>query len=278
MSASLTFNQLLIKAGLDPKYVRLARHKPAKHHHRLLYDAAIKKDPQFRIYQEAQGDPGVIAQLRKAQQIAGFVVEPGTKSTVFAGVWNVLGERSVSASGQPIKPGHAVFETELREEFDLYRGRLVIDWGLLGGERAWVQKAQAQDKHISEIRRRIEEPSYPGHAQLQLQLDKVETIPFAWQQVLRNARGIYLLVHRESGQQYVGSAYGDDGFFGRWKNYSDGHGGNVAMKELKAKAEAFDASILEVVGTADTTNEQIFEREVLWKMKLGTRVKGLNRN
>jgi hypothetical protein len=86
-----------------------------------------------------------------------------------------------------------------------------------------------------------------------------------------------LLVHRESGQQYVGSAYGDDGFFGRWKNYSDGHGGNVAMKELKAKAEAFDASILDVVGM-DATNEQIFDRERLWKEKLGTRVKGLNRN
>lgn len=225
----------------------------------------------------AQGDPNVIAQLRKAQQVAGFVVEPGTKCTVFAGVWNVLGERSVSASGQPIKPGHAVFETALRDDFDHYRGRLVIDWGLLGSERAWVQIAHKQDKHISEIRLRIEEPAFPGFAQLQLQLDKVETVPFAWQQVLRNARGIYLLVHRESGQQYVGSAYGDGGFYARWKNYSDGHGGNVAMKELKAKAEAFDASILDVVGM-DATNEQIFDRETLWKEKLGTRVKGLNRN
>lgn len=280
MPASLTFNQLLIKAGLDPKNVRLARHKPAKHHHRLLYDAAIKKDPQFQAYQESQGDPNVIAQFRRAQQVAGFVVEPGTKCTVFAGVWNVSGERSVSASGQPIKPGRAEFETELREDFDHYRGRLVIDWGLLGGERAWVQKAHAQDKHISEIRRRIEEPAFPGFAQLQLALDKVETIPFAWQQVLRNARGIYLLVNRESGQQYVGSAYGDDGFFGRWKNYSDGHGGNVAMKELKAKAEAFDATILEVIGTDIVTTEQIVERESLWKSKLGTRatILGLNRN
>jgi hypothetical protein len=170
-----------------------------------------------------------------------------------------------------------VFETVLRDDFDHYRGRLVIDWGLLGGERAWVQRADKQDKYIAEIRRRIEEPSFPGFAKLQLSLAKVETIPFAWSQVLRNARGIYVLVHRESGQQYVGSAYGDDGFFGRWKSYSDGHGGNVAMKELRAKADAFDASILEVVGT-DVSDEQIFDRESLWKSKLGTRVKGLNRN
>lgn len=266
----MTFNQLLIKAGLDPKHVRLARHKPGKHHHRALYDAAIKKESQFQAYQEAQTDPAVIAQFRKAQHIAGFVVEPGTKYTVFAGVWNMLGER-------PSTSKHVVFETKLREDLDHYRGRLVIDWGLLGGERAWVQRADKQDKYIAEIRRRIEDPSFPGFAKLELSLANVESIPFAWSQVLRNTRGIYLLVHRESGQQYVGSAYGDDGFFGRWKCYSDGHGGNVALKELGANAEAFDASILEVMGS-DASNEQIFDRESLWKKKLGTRVKGLNKN
>jgi hypothetical protein len=257
--------------------VRLARHKPGRHHHRALFDAALKKEPLFQEYQETQTDSAVIAQFRKARHIAGFIVEPGTRHTVFAGVWNVLGERAVSVRGQPIKPGHAVFETMLREDFDHYRGRLLIDWGLLGGERAWVQRADKQNKHIAEIRRRIEEPSFPGFIELQLSLAKVETIPFAWAQVLRNARGIYLLVHRESGQQYVGSAYGDEGFLGRWKSYADGHGGNVALKELGAKAEAFDVSVLEVVGSG-ASNEQIFDRESLWKAKLGTRVKGLNRN
>ena len=32
------------------------------------------------------------------------------------------------------------------------------------------------------------------------------------------------------------------------------------------------------VPTAVPTNEEIFARETLWKEKLGTRVKGLNRN
>jgi hypothetical protein len=49
------------------------------------------------------------------------------------------------------------------------------------------------------------------------------------------------------------------------------------MKELGAKAEAFDVSILEVVGS-NALDDQIFDRETLWKKKLGTRVKGLNRN
>lgn len=261
---------MLTKAGLDPKDVRLARHKPSKHHFRALFDAALKRDVLFQDYQETQDDPAVIKQFRRAKHIAGFVVEPGTKNTLFAGIWEVVGER-------PPKQHYVVFETRPRDELDHYRGRLVIEWGFGGGERAWVQRADNQDKLIVELRLRIEEPVFPGFAPLRLTLDKVETVPFSWQQVLRNARGVYLLVHHDSGQQYVGSACGDGGFFGRWKSYSDGHGGNVAMKELGAKASAFDVTILEVVGS-DGTNEDIFDRETLWKQKLGTRVKGLNRN
>ena len=41
-----------------------------------------------------------------------------------------------------------------------------------------------------------------------------------------------------AGTSTVGSAYGAGGFFGRWVNYADGHGGNVAMRELGAPAEA----------------------------------------
>jgi hypothetical protein len=163
----------------------------------------------------------------------------------------------------------------LRQEFDDYRGRLVIDWG--DGERAWVQRADNQDKPIIEIRQRREDPSFPGFARLRLPLCDVENVPVAWAEVLRNARGIYLMVHRESGQQYVGSAYGDGGFFSRWCCYADGHGGNVAMKELGAQASEYHATILDVMGT-DAMAEDIFARENLWKEKLGTRGKGLNRN
>jgi hypothetical protein len=81
----------------------------------------------------------------------------------------------------------------------------------------------------------------------------------------------------ETGQQYVGSAYGVGGFFGRWMSYADGHGGNVGLKAVGASASAFDVAVLEVVGS-EATNDEIFGRETLWKEKLGTRVKGLNRN
>lgn len=274
----LTFNQLLHRGGLDPVNVRLVRHKPGHDLHRVVFDAAMKCEQEFREYQEMQGKDQVITQFRAAKQLAGFVVDPTTKQTVFMGVWDQLGERIPTLDpfthASP-KSTTVAFTTRLCPEFDLYRGRLIIDWG--DGERAWVQRADNQDKDIIEIRQQREDPAFPGFAKLFQPLHDIENVPVAWAEVLRNARGIYLLVHRESGQQYVGSAYGEGGFFNRWNGYADGHGGNVAMKELGASVEAYDAAILEVVGS-DATVEDVFARETLWKLKLGTRVKGLNRN
>lgn len=49
------------------------------------------------------------------------------------------------------------------------------------------------------------------------------------------------------------------------------------MKELGIAASEFGATILEVAGS-DASDEDIFARETLWKEKLGTKAKGLNRN
>lgn len=49
------------------------------------------------------------------------------------------------------------------------------------------------------------------------------------------------------------------------------------MRERAASADAYDATILDVLGT-DATTDDIFARENLWKDKLGSRATGLNRN
>jgi len=275
----LTFNQLLHRGGLNPEDVRLVRHRsPNREKHRLVAKAAVIGDAQFQGYQEIQETAQVIDAFRAAKHLAGFVVEPGTKQTLFVGIWDRLGERAAPEAdpfGSRVASISVAFETKLRPEFDAYRGRLVIDWG--DGTRAWVQRADKQDKPIVELRRVREEPKFPGFTLFRQSLDEIEAVPVSWAEVLKNARGIYLLVHRDSGDQYVGSAYGEGGFFARWRSYADGHGGNVAMKELGAPAEAYDATILEVVGT-DATADDVFACETLWKVKLGTRTKGLNRN
>lgn len=278
----LTFNQLLKTAGLDATEVRLARHSgQTPMQQRQIRDAAVGLKVDFQRYQERQRNKSVIEQFRVAHYIAGFVAEPLTKATVFVGIWKRLGERA-KLVGDPISldasaetPGIVEFETDRLPAFDPYVGRLVVEWG--DGARAWVQRADNQDKNIIELRKHRSDPDFPGFARFKCELGDVEALYGSWSSVLRHARGVYLLVHRESGQQYVGSAVGADGFYGRWVGYNDGHGGNVAMKELKAGPAAFDATVLEVAGSSDTES-QIWTRESDWKDKLGSRTRGLNRN
>jgi len=278
----LTFNQLLRVGGLDPAQVRLLRHRDGTARiHRALYDDAMNHHLRFAQYQERQGTPQVIDQFRAANYLAGFVVEPISGATVFAGVWQRLEERPKEQhTNNPYSPdgptGRAIeFNTRRLEAFDDYVGRLVIAWG--EGTRAWVQRADNQDKPIVELRRTRTDPDFPGFLAFQISLNQVEALYPSWIQVLRNSRGVYLLVRRKTGEQYVGSAYGSDGFFGRWLSYQDGHGGNVSMKELGADACEFDVNVLEVAGS-DATFDEICQRESLWKTKLGTRAVGLNRN
>ncbi len=172
-------------------------------------------------------------------------------------------------------PHSSTIDLERMPELDTYSGRIVIDWG--GGERAWVQYAHRRDKEIVELRRRIEEPQFPGIGEFTCGLHEVDSLPDSWQELLRTARGVYLLVHRTTGAQYVGSATGAGGFLGRWCGYADGHGGNLALRELGHAADNYDARILETAGSSATVDD-VYALESHWKNKLGSRAQGLNRN
>jgi hypothetical protein len=108
-------------------------------------------------------------------------------------------------------------------------------------------------------------------------LHEVDALPTSWLEPLRTCRGVYLLVHRETGAQYVGSATGSDGFLGRWRCYADGHGGNRGLRELAHPPDHYDVRILETVGSS-ATRDDVYDIESIWKEKLGSRVQGLNRN
>lgn len=276
----LGFNHLLNGAGLNPGEVRLLRHRHLREYHRSMYHDAIHRHPRFDQYQSGQGNPTVITQMRSAAVIAAFVADPAG-STVFVGLWRVSGSRKPAPPDPYMtahRPSHSTSATILLErmtELEQYCGRIVIDWG--GGERAWVQYAARQDKEIIEIRRKAEEPLFPGFSRFAWRLHDIDALPPAWLEALRTSRGVYLLVDRESGAQYVGSATGEDGFVGRWRCYSDGHGGNTAMRQLARSAEEYDVRILETVGSG-ASDDDICDLESLWKNKLGSRASGLNRN
>lgn len=274
------FNSLLTSVGLDPRRVRLLRHRHRREYQRLVYQDAIRRDPRFQQYQSDQSNPTVIDQIRSADVISAFVLGP-VGETVFIGLWRVVGSLKkylpdpYLRTVRPPSPGCVSISLERMAELEEYCGRIVIDWG--GGERAWVQYAHRRDKEIIELRRQAEEPRFPSFSRFACGLHEVDALPTTWLEALRATRGVYLLVHRETGAQYVGSATGEDGFVGRWRGYSDGHGGNAAMRQLAHAADQYEVRILETASSS-ATQDEICGLESVWKEKLGSRVRGLNRN
>lgn len=54
-----------------------------------------------------------------------------------------------------------------------------------------------------------------------------------WKVMLSNVYGIYLILDTTDGQQYVGTAYGTDGIWGRWRAYvQTKHGKNKDLIEI----------------------------------------------
>jgi len=104
----------------------------------------------------------------------------------------------------------------------------------------------------------------------------------AWRTALGAVQGVYLIADTSTGQLYVGKADGGERILGRWTAYArDGHGGNIALRELAgldpAHARHFQFSILRVFGPSVPIAE-IDEAESHYKRALLTRQHGLNRN
>ena len=275
----LRFNSLLAQAGIAPREVRLLRHQENRADKgKTPYELWRDNRPAFEIYQEAHS-------LWNRSKLsypywASFVVTP-VAETLLAGFYRVryLGINEVERQwphtvGVDPVGSCDVYELNLDERLSDLSGRLVIDWG--GSERAWIQRADKQDKFVLEVRQSFREPDFPGFARFISPLSKIEGLPAAWIAVLQASRGIYLLTCPKTHEQYVGSATGAESFHGRWMSYfRDGHGGNVGLKSRDPSD--YQVSILEVAGSAATT-EEIIAMESLWKRKLQSREMGLNRN
>jgi hypothetical protein len=273
----ITFNDILRSASIDPAGVRLVRHEDASKGASRVY-ATWRQGASGRHlveeYQQLQGrevfDVGDI--------LASFAVTPRPRrDTVFIGLFRVLGVKSVAHATDPIY-GHAfgpAFAYDIKGDPSLadYVGRLVIDWG--AGTRSWVQRASRQDKPVLSIQE-IEPPPWPGFAHFCVDIEDVPGLYPNWQEVLRTVKGIYLLVDVNTGDQYVGSAKGEENLLGRFMNYAvTGHGGNVELRGRKGAR--YRVSLLEVVDLS-LPDQRIEAIEGVWKKKLMSREFGLNRN
>lgn len=278
----LHLNMLLADAGLKPADVRLLRHQQVGAGNLTPYALWRDDVSEFERYQSAQRAD------RRAHfgspYWAGFVV-PADGSTLFVGLYQIDGYDVAPAHWCDPLTGETV--AKMQRDVDLYRyrrmpefaelvGRLKIDWGY--GTRSWSQRADSPrgSKPIVELSQAFKEPEFPGYTKFLSNLAGITTIPAEWISALRAVRGVYLLTCPRTKEQYVGAAYGADGFWGRWQAYvATGHGGNEGLKSRDPTD--YQISILEVAGSA-AASDDIVAMEQLWKAKLQSREMGLNRN
>jgi hypothetical protein len=270
----LPFNDLLLRAGADPALTRLVRHQSARGAAgKSPADLWRAQDGSFERYLEFQSG----AVFGPAKFLAVFLPAPAG-TALFVGLYRILSKAMVTDPSWtcPVN-GHSVIDhhyytTERMDSMDHYVDRLVIEWG--GAPRRWVQNAHIQNKPILEVRQVAAEDPYPGHIHFISTIRALNEVPSTWKSNLQNARGVYLLISMKNGKQYVGSAVGAEGFWGRWMEYArDGHGGNLGMKDTAD--DDYQVSILEVASSS-ATEPDIVRLEHLWMMKLMSTSIGLN--
>ena len=276
----LMFNSLLMQNALDPGSVVLLRHQDQRAARgRSPYELWRDNRPAFESYQSTQSI-GNRTKLERAPVWASFVGTPGG-ATMFVGIYDAK-YSGLLAEDKPWSHADGIDRAGSCDLYDLRRndrladmeGKLFIDWG--EGTRAWVQRADRQNKPINELRLEFKEPEFPGFLNLIEPLSKVDAFPKTWIEILKHANGVYLLTCPRTEEQYVGSAYGTEGFWHRWMEYvTNGHGGNIALKSREASD--YQVSILEVAGS-EAQVEDILKMEVRWKRKLQSGEMGLNRN
>ena len=105
----------------------------------------------------------------------------------------------------------------------------------------------------------------------------------SWRSALGSVSGVYVITDVQNGKQYVGSAWGAGGVWGRWCAYArSGHGGSKELRTLLAKrgakyARHFQFAVLEVCDI-NASKEHVISREAHWKEVLQTRPFGYNSN
>lgn len=267
----LTFNDILRKEKINPRKVRLVRHHFTGHSERPKpYDLWLRKDGSLETYQRIQRK----TKFKVGGLLASFVVTP-YRNTLFIGLYSVVGLEPASAgvldpvSGKDVT-GYNFYKIRRDKRLAEYAGRLSINWGSAG--QAWVQRAHRNDKAVAGIQDDIE-PSFPGFTEFTCDSNRLAEIPEKWREVLKSVKGVYLLVCKQTGKQYVGSAKGGDSLWGRFLAYAkNGHGGNVELKSRGSRL--YQITVLEIVNS----EKEVAEVEEAWKAKLMSRKFGLNRN
>lgn len=281
-----TIKDILEYAGIDTsKRIKIARHKDKRVGVNL---EELIETGYFQLYQSYQ-EKNVFKDCDYLVSCVGIK----QNQAMLLGVYKVNGTYPINGLPEKYK---GYFGEEAKKEskyrydleklkgFEEYENRLIIQWD--SNSRGWYRKLETSNNKIIQWLPKGYVSEFPGYDDVILsygELEKIVGNPISnklWHDMLSSVKGIYLILDRKEGTQYVGSASGQNGIIGRWSDYTKGgHGGNKRLIEIVDKDPNrkydFQFCILRVLSPVMSTAEVIAE-EIKYKRKLGTRVFGLN--
>ncbi|MBD3797963.1 MAG: GIY-YIG nuclease family protein [Campylobacterales bacterium] len=292
MSEKLKLNLISIlniyneKVKIDMNKVKAVRHMDS----RIDFKKLIRNEllEEYQSYQSKNI-------FHSCDYIASFIADGGTRS-LFVGIYKVV-QKPMSpdvytVSDLLIECNHTktieVYKYALEKitDFEELERRLVIDWG--NSTLSWHQWILNSNKRVIEILPKGFVKSFTDYLDFILSFSELKEIienkeaNREWHNKLSSVGGIYLIVDTLNGNQYIGSAYGENGILGRWTKYvKENMKENKALIELVSNNHGyennFNFSILRTLPKS-ITDKEVIQIENLYKAKLGTKVFGLNLN
>jgi len=167
----ILFNSLLAQFGLVPATVILLRHQDKRAAPgRTPYELWRDDRPAFEVYQSYQTFENR-SKFSRASHWASFVATPDG-ATMFAGLYaakykGVLEKDTPQPHRDDIDLAGSrdVYDLQPDERLADLGGRVFIDWG--DGTRAWVQRADNQNKPIIRTASRVQGTRFPGLSKIQ---------------------------------------------------------------------------------------------------------------
>jgi len=291
----MRLNTLIEEAGLRTSDVCVILHTSQLQPFRRLLRSIVSERPDlFDAYQSLHSDSAQKV-LRKRKHCVSFVPYDDGRM-VFAGAFQISGfkdlpvaqvyndprldelsanygavdtdpKRNIANGGSRTK-----FKLEPFEKMEEYVGRILIK---TPNGRTYVRLAENLNAYVLAMFEQNQlSPPVPNWREFIVTAQEVRALPSDWAASLREWRGIYLIVDQSDGERYVGSAYGDENLWGRWRAHVSGDRG-VTVELQKRDPNDFRFSILERV-SPDMTINDIVPIENNWKARLDTTANGLN--
>lgn len=290
----LTLSELIERRGLplmEAQKIKMMRHVDDPGLLVPLADLSREHFEEFQSYQSA-------LRLRDKKWLVSFHAWPGLQARLEGiyevGVCHQRGDWQLTDSfpcrdrqryaNEVVKKCY-FYELKRDQRFSDLEGRVVIQWPdpiPTHWHISYLDKFAGCP--VVEILPEGYSRNFPGFGPLIIEYEELKSIfknPEAyrqWQSQLESVGGVYLIT-AENGHQYVGSASGKRGIWGRWGDYAKNPtGGNEVLKKLLKKSPGIEATFkFSVLRTFDlgTDRSEAVQMEEQLRRKLGDRTVSL---